>query len=207
MKIIFDIETGALPLAEIEHLMDGIKAPGNLKDPAKIESAIAEKRAEFLEKAALSPFSGRILAIGWREMESHFYKNISDDDVDESYIIKEFWQMIKSDMPILIGHNIRNFDIPFIVRRGWKYGISPAPGYLDKFTKNIIDTMEVFAAGEWGNKSSLNDISKFFGLGEKTGAGDDFAKWWRGGERERAIEYLNKDLILTQQVAQRMGVI
>ena len=91
--IIFDIETGPLPLDSIRHLLppfDGevgefdpaaVKC-GNLKDPAKIAEKIelaaaahsaalasvdqrrAEHEAEWHERCALSPLTGGVVAIG-----------------------------------------------------------------------------------------------------------------------------------------------
>lgn len=49
--IVFDIETGPAPLDEIEAMMPEFEAPGNLKDPVKIEAALAKKREDFVEKA------------------------------------------------------------------------------------------------------------------------------------------------------------
>lgn len=200
--IIFDIETGPLPQEQFQHILDKVEAPGNLKDPAKIEAAIKEKQAEIIERAPLSAMTGQILAIGFYDGENYMIAS----DVSEEAIIMTFWDHVSENNLSVCGHNIKNFDIPFIVRRGYVYGIRPKMQYLEKFSRLVIDTMELFAGGEWGHKASLNDISRLFGLGEKTGSGDQFHKWWNGGERDKAIEYLKKDLELTYKVAERMGV-
>lgn len=91
--IVFDIETGPLPLGDIRHLMpdfselsrefspEQVKV-GNLKDPVKIQEKIAAARAEheawqagaearrqaaeedWYAAAALSPMTGQVLALG-----------------------------------------------------------------------------------------------------------------------------------------------
>ncbi|HWI60040.1 MAG TPA: hypothetical protein VNZ22_22630, partial [Bacillota bacterium] len=63
--IFFDIETGALPAAEIANLMPAFDPTevktGNLKDPDKIAAKLAEAEAnhrrDFLDRAALDPLT------------------------------------------------------------------------------------------------------------------------------------------------------
>ena len=62
---VFDIETGALPLAELEAIMPEFEPSKVLKDPEKIKADIEAKRAEWIDRAALSPVSGQVLAIGY----------------------------------------------------------------------------------------------------------------------------------------------
>ncbi len=70
--IIFDIETGPLPEAELANMLPPFDPAevktGNLKDPAKIAEKIAEAEAnhrrDFFDKAALDPLTGRVVAIG-----------------------------------------------------------------------------------------------------------------------------------------------
>ena len=76
--IAFDIETGPASLEELS-LMEVPFDPatvkiGNLKDQVKIEEKIEAARKnhelDFINKAALSPFTGRVIAIGWAD---HFH--------------------------------------------------------------------------------------------------------------------------------------
>ena len=60
---VFDIETVAL--ADAAAYIPPPKPRANLKDPAKIEADIAEKRAAVLEKAALDPDLCRVVAAAW----------------------------------------------------------------------------------------------------------------------------------------------
>jgi DNA polymerase elongation subunit (family B) len=76
--IIFDIETGPLPEAELAAVMPPFDPAevktGNLKDPDKIAAKIAESEAnyhrEFFDKAALDPLTGRVVAVGMMIYES-----------------------------------------------------------------------------------------------------------------------------------------
>ena len=62
--ITFDIETEGLPESELLAIMPDFKPNGTLKDPDKIAADLAKKKAEWIEKAALSPLTGRVLCIG-----------------------------------------------------------------------------------------------------------------------------------------------
>src|SRR5476651_2330269 len=70
--IVFDLETGPLAESELSALLPPFDPAdvktGNLKDPAKIAEKIAEAEAnhkrDFIERAALDPLTGRVLAIG-----------------------------------------------------------------------------------------------------------------------------------------------
>lgn len=67
-RIFFDIETQANP--ENLALAPEPKAPGNLKDPAKIAAAIEEKKRDLIESAALDPDYGKVLSIGLSYQDS-----------------------------------------------------------------------------------------------------------------------------------------
>ena len=70
--ILFDIETAPLPESELAALVPPFDPAevrtGNLKDPDKIAAKLAEAEAnhrrDFIERAALDPLTGRVLAIG-----------------------------------------------------------------------------------------------------------------------------------------------
>lgn len=213
-NFIIDIETGALPEDALRKMAPEFSAPKNLKDPAKIEAAIAEKMEEFVERAALSATTGRVLAIGILPDDGsgvRILANESSDDDGERSILKQFWDMTAEMREgKVVGHNINSFDAPFLIRRSWVLDVNPKTAFFRSgryVADRVIDTMEVFAAGEWGAKVSLNTLAKLFGFPEKTGSGDQFAKWWNGGEVFRAVEYLTGDLELTLAVARKMGAI
>jgi hypothetical protein len=208
--ITFDIETGPLSAEELAPYLAEVEYTGAAKDPAKIEAALVEKRQEFIDRAALSAETGRILCIGLRERErvTIYIENPFNDDKGERELLQEFWLREKS-FP-LVGHNIVNFDLPFLARRSWRLGIRPELFWLGKPWERkdkVIDTMEVWAAGEYGKRVSLNNLARFFGLEGKTGTGDQFAKWYLGGERDRALDYLKRDLELSHEVAVKMGAV
>lgn len=207
--VVFDAETGPLPIEELQGRMPEFEAPANYKDPAKIEAAIAEKRAQWLERAALSAVTGRVLAIGYLDANT-----VTIDDGKEFYereILQRFWRFAESAMPLgsdrpFVGWNIFGFDLPFIIRRSWANDV-PVPEWVRRgryWHDLFIDLMEVWALGQRDGFTSLDDAAVLTNAGRKTGRGADFAKLL-DEDREKARQYLANDLLLTARVGQRMG--
>ncbi len=199
--IFWDIETSPLPESDIAHLLVEFKAPSNYKDPDKIAANLAEQKEAYLSRAALSPLTGRVAAIGY-QADGKFSMCASEN---EGYTIVDFWNLFEQHENAakrFIGFNIKRFDLPFLVRRSWKLGIRVPLGvrhgryWGDQFE----DLYEYYQLGDYQSSISLNNLSRYFGLGEKAGSGADFATM----PPEQQREYLKRDLELTQAVAERM---
>jgi len=224
--IVFDIETRPGDQEEIIHLLPPFDPSevkvGNMKDPAliaaKIKDAEEKHLSSFLEKAALSPDSGRVVAIGFIWDQGHEIIS-ADSPGGEAKIISHFWQIFNQSRTgdayqEMIGHNIIDFDLPFLVARSWALGIEvPSLAYKiqrnGKFiawSDNFIDTRLIFMMNRKEGRSSLDAVSRFFGLGGKDQSGKDFWAMFQK-DRQAAIDYLKKDLDLTWGVAKKMGLI
>jgi hypothetical protein len=210
----FDIETVPLPDEELRAAMpeeSEIKL-GNLKDPAKIEAKREEHRNRFLEHAALSPLTGRIAAIGVLGP----YR--SDEETDcrldfsaEEKLIHAFFNYFTLDpnqRSLWIGFNITNFDLPFLLRRAWKLGITPPAGLLrGRYLSNwFIDLAEIWRGSEQRPEPiSLDRLGRYLGVGGKEGTGAGFATLLYS-DQGAAQRYLSGDLHLTWRIAERLGV-
>ena len=195
--VIFDIETGPRPLAEIEHFYQPPEALPPWDDSmvkygnAKREELRAEKRAEqfaayqvlldshgpkmlahkaeWLSKAALSPVTGRVLLIGTLASDD---KPLFFDYDDEREILSDFWEATErtlADRIPIIGHNSNGFDLPFLVRRSWMLGV-PVPREVRQgryWNPLFRDTMEVWNCGA-RDYVKLNALGDCFGVGQKT---------------------------------------
>lgn len=202
---------------------------GNLKDEAKISAKIDDARAKHAQavaeyeanakqaetdywadiegKAALSPITGRVLAIGYLSTDTD--KTILDID-DEQQMLVHFWQQyircVHEDRK-LVGHNSMRFDVRFILRRSWILGVDVPPGVIDRGkwldAKTFVDTMEL-----WGEPVKLDLLGRVFGVGQKPDGvdGSMFADLLKT-DRQVAEAYLKNDLIMTRDIADRMGVI
>lgn len=203
---VFDIETGPRPDEELASMMPEFEAPKNYKDAEKIKAYIDGERKDWLEKAALSPVTGRVLAIGVRTPAGN---EIFADD--EKTALIAFWtrmtDLIRGGAQ-MVGFNIFRFDLPFLMRRSWSHGVQVPTGIVDARgyynRAHFTDLYEVWQCGDKSASISLDALSKFLGVGAKNGEGAHFAKLW-ATERKLALAYLENDLLLTENVARRLG--
>lgn len=208
--VIFDIETG--PASEFEMLlvMPTFSPPANYKDPEKIAQSINEQKAKFMERAALSAVTGRVLAIGYTVVDDE--TESKDTTVlieDEAVMMSKFFETIEGQR--IIGFNSTNFDMPFLFRRAWARGIKPpverlgkSKGFLED--PDHIDLMRVWSCGVYGEYESLDMIAKTLGRGSKSGCGRHFHQMLQNNKDE-AIKYLLRDLEVTLAVAQAMDLV
>lgn len=206
--IVFDIETGGLPIEQLIPLMPAFTAPSNYKDADKIKANIEAQKKDWLDSAALSPVTGRVLAVG--HMTGDNFDLIGDDD--EKVLLEMTWQLLDlalSTSRKVVGFNIYHFDLAFLMRRSWHHGvkipriIGAWSGRYWNWSEDIIDLRLVWQLGDKQTHGSLDDISKFLGGPGKSGSGKDFAVLWNS-DREKAIAYLKQDLELTRTLYQRM---
>lgn len=243
--IVFDIETGPAPDAELLAMVDPFTVPphpgefaessvklGQLKDEAKIKDKIEKARAEHLaavaryesdvatakeewwkgivSKAALSPLTGRLLAIGYCSTDSG--RIILDID-DETAMLHRFWLQYKkcrTNHRIMCGHNIAWFDVPFLMRRSWLVGMDVPTTVMDRgrwLDQTFVDTMSMWGAGN-RDMVKLDTLAKAFGVGAKPdGVDGSMFSDLLTTDREKAEAYLTNDLRMTAGVAERMGVL
>ena len=226
--IIFDVETAPLPESELAALMPPFDPAevrtGNLKDPDKIAAKIAEAEAnhrrDFMERAALDPLTGRVLAIGLLRLaplpcplpsaereKSLEFKVVADED--EAAMLREFWEVCRGEMGRinrLVGFNTHLFDLPYLIRRSWKHRVQVPLGIRRGrfWADEMIDLRDAWQLGDRQARGSLDAIAKHLGIGGKNGNGADFAKLWQS-DRAKAVEYLRNDLELTAKMADVLG--
>lgn len=160
---------------------------------------------KFIRDAALDATTGRVLAIGCKKDQSQ-----SIYEGDEYDLLFNFWLLVKLEAESIVGHNIFNFDLPFIIRRSWILGVDFEMPKLDRGGK-FVDTMKVWTCGSYGEYIGLDRLAKCLGIQGKSTecSGADFARMWNGTqeEREAAKRYLLDDLRVTWDVAVRLGVL
>lgn len=204
---IFDIETMALPYNEIQQFKPEFTADARLKDPDKIVADLKAKEEAWLEKLALKAHTAKILAIG-------YIPEGSDDptiihDMPEPDMIKTFWELFRQHGGHnFVGHNILDWDIPFLIRRSYILGVYvPFETMEGRYlTRRFVDTMKTWGCGN-GEMISLDMLSRVLGVGKKNGEGKEFAGLYcNAATKEQALSYLANDLRLTKGCATKMGI-
>ncbi|MGB4576227.1 MAG: ribonuclease H-like domain-containing protein, partial [Paludibacter sp.] len=112
----------------------------------------------------------------------------------------------------LCGHNIKEFDIPYICRRMLINGIN-LPSVLQISGKkpweiSFIDTLELWKFGDYKNYTSLKLLTAIFGIPTPK---DDIdgsqvaGVYYKEKDIERIAVYCQKDVVATTQVFLRMN--
>lgn len=166
--------------------------------------------------AALSAFTGQVLAIGIRRGD----KAGIFAEPTESETLAKFWKKYlacRSEQTKLVGCNIFEFDLPFLIRRSWMLGVDIPKAVCDfgkwgNFDPLFVDIRQRWQLGQRnGCESSLDAMARALNCGCKTEGigGGDFARLWLGTpeEKQQAVNYLLNDLKLTADVATKLGVI
>jgi hypothetical protein len=221
------------PFDPAEVKTGNIKDPEKIA--AKIAEAEVSHRREFFERAALDPMTGRVLAIGVLIGPPHVpsasslrlsppgdervsvaeatpcaaeFRVIANDD--EKQLLAEFWDVCRGQLAgggPLVGFNIFQFDLPFLIRRSWKHRV-PVPTGLRcgrYWNQDLIDLREAWQLGDRQARGSLDSVAKHLGVGQKNGDGAEFSKLW-ASDRNQALGYLSNDLQLTARIGHVLGV-
>ena len=196
-----DIET--MPNEEMIDKLPEVVADSRLKDEAKIAADIEKKKAEQIEKMALSPLYGKIACIGY------YGEEIKEVDLfDEVTMIKKFLDRINEN--VVVTWNGKAFDFEFIIKRGVILGLCPL-SLLDIYTSKYksethIDLMEKWCG--FGKMAKLNEIAKVLLNGECKDEFDvkeipELIKTPTG--QELIKRYCLQDCKLTYELARKMG--
>jgi len=219
--LIFDIETGPLPLAEIQQILppfdpESLDSPPGTLDFQEKQAAEADHWARVLDRATLSALTGQVVAIGYRGDQQKLH--LAVDGIVEADLIERFWQLYahcrQTHRP-MAGFNITEFDVPFIAQRSWILGI-PVPDTVFVAGGRLLDPLfiDLFTLWQCSKRQpqgSLDVVCRACGIGAKPDGvtGADFAGLLASGDpekRQQAEQYLTNDLALPARLAERLGV-
>ncbi len=207
-----DIETRG-NIAVAERLW---KPPSRLKDPNKI----AEAKADYIEKAAISPLTGELVVIGLIGEEGA----VSYIEGTEKEIIERFWELVtpadQANTKFVFwsgsGASSVCFDMDFIVTRSRILGIKvPECVRHGRFYgSRFVDLASEFLLYQTGEYLSLSHAGMVFGLfdgkhdcrqklpeDEVTGANFAFHYDQKEEGRAKALSYLRNDLMILFHLA------
>ena len=158
-----------------------------------------------LAKGALDALTGRIVCVGMLIDDGASLDEMAIACEDEAQILTEFWGTIHPQ-DVIVGHNVHEFDVPFIRQRSWILGIRPSRSIdLRKFyTVDIKDTMQMWT--NWGFKKgvTLDALGAALNCGQKSGHGMDVAQWWATRDLEAIKAYCLEDVRITYRIYCRL---
>ncbi|NNE28093.1 MAG: 3'-5' exonuclease [Saprospiraceae bacterium] len=190
------------------------------------EKAVADK---YTDRGAIYSEFGRIVCISvgillrdWETKEMRV-RLTSFYGEDEKKILEDFANLLAQYYPdpaqfYLCGHNIKEFDIPYICRRMVIHALE-LPGMLQLAgkkpweTKYILDTMDLWRFGDFKNYTSLKLLTKLFKIPSPKDDidGSDVGRvFWEEKDVERIARYCEKDVLAIVQLMlrfQRMPLI
>ena len=131
----------------------------------------------------------------------------------EDKLILEFGDLLNRhfnnpDKFAICGHNIKEFDIPFICRSTLVNQL-PLPKMLDIAgkkpweTKHLLDTLEMWKFGDIKNYTSLRLLAALFGIPSPKDdiSGADVGRvYWEDRDLDRISSYCEKDVLATVQL-------
>jgi len=220
-EIVIDIET--LPCAnpeQIAYLLDSVKADARLKDPAKIEADIVEKRAECIDKTGLDGSFGQIFMVSVSEVGSDEIFTTHGDN--EEYVLNVLMDTIKDICnsgthtplrPVIIGHNI-GWDLRFIAQRCAVNGVRVDRRFIPFDAKpwdgHYIDTMTSWAGV--GNRITLDRLCHALGVTSPKGEmdGSMVATYYSQGRIDDIIKYNRADVAATKacyKIMKQAGIV
>jgi 3'-5' exonuclease len=223
--LFFDIETvpGTPSFSDLDETWQHLwahKAKGILKKSD--EDMTDEDAANVYEKAGIYAEFGRIVCIS----VGLFAKNKTTGELsvrlksfaskDEAEILRGFTDLLNKHFPFiekhyLCGHNIKEFDVPFICRRMMIHQMKfPAllnvAGKKPWETKHLLDTMELWKFGDGKAYTSLKLLAATFGFPSPK---DDIdgsqvrGVFYDEGDVERIARYCEKDVVAVMQLLLR----
>ena len=136
---------------------------------------------------------------------------------NEKTLLEEFSELLDKRFSdtmkfSLCGHNIREFDIPFLSRRMVINGIKlPAPlnisGKKPWELTHLLDTMEMWKFGDYKNYTSLALLASILGISSPK---DDIdgsmvgQVYWENADLDRIVRYCEKDVRTVAQILLRL---
>lgn len=224
--LFFDIET-VCQKASLEELSDSMQEQWRYK-AAKM-SKLAEGDVFTDEDAALS-FKGRAalyaefgkiicISVGVAHPDKGGSPKVrlkSFAGHDEKQLLIDFSRLLAQyyNNPArhyLCGHNIRDFDVPYVCRRLLINGL-PSPSLLDVAgkkpweTKHLLDTMDMWRFGDGRSYASLKMLAAVldFPSPKDDIDGSQVGRvYWEEDGLERITHYCEKDVLATMQLFRR----
>lgn len=169
----------------------------------------SELISAYANEAALYPEFGRVVCITVGKLVKEEFITQTFNNLDEGQLITDFYNCLDRHSGYICGHSIKQFDIPYIIQRGYSYGLKPhslldTSGLKPWELEHILDTKDLWRGTSISYASLLSVCTT---LGVKSPKedlqGSDVPKFfWENPEDniDRITEYCERDVFATYKV-------
>jgi len=189
----------------------------------KYDEPITDEEAadSYKDKAGIYAEFGKIVCISIGVVRRDKDKKLkchlkSFAGADEKEVLADFTKVVenmfaKGKQAFFCGHNIREFDMPYICRRMVIHQM-PLPGALQIAgkkpweVKNQIDTLELWKFGDYKHYTSLKLLAAILGFPSPKDDidGSEVGRvFWEENDVDRISLYCEKDVLATVQLFNR----
>lgn len=208
-----------------QQIADSVTPPGNMSKPETIAAWEQNEKPALIEqkyrKACFDAITGEIVCIAWAVNGGVIDSvTMAGHQPTERDLLATFFELLSISIELaaqnaaysrpniqFIGHNIANFDLPYIWRRAKLLGIKtpdfwPRPS-VAPWKLNAFDTMLEWA----GNRGtvSLDSLCQAFGVKGKDGmSGDQVYDYWQAGRYDEIESYCRDDVMRVMALHERM---
>ncbi|HLL61212.1 MAG TPA: ribonuclease H-like domain-containing protein [Candidatus Nitrosocosmicus sp.] len=205
-KFYFDLETVPIDDTKKEMFLEIQKAKHKKKNTGI--DLTEEELKKMFESTCFDGTFGRICCLGYIKEENKKIIDKGSLSGNEKDTVHKFWELVK-DVDQFIGHNIFDFDLPFMFKRSIVLGIKPSREInLARFRSfPIYDTMWEWE--KWGRdcKASLDTLAKVLELPTSKDEMDGSMVWpyFQEGKFDEICRYCMKDVELVRKVYYKMN--
>ena len=158
------------------------------------------------------------ISIGYfrKEKEAHQFRVKSLFGHDEKSLLKEFIETVNQLEAVnknwyFTGHNIKEFDIPFLCRRLLINSLN-IPAYLDfqnmkPWETNMVDTFQYWRFGDYKNFTSLKLLAAALNVPSPKDDIDGSMVgnvYWQENDLKRIAIYCQKDVVTVANIVKRL---
>lgn len=212
--LLLDIETTPA-VAAFDHLSEEMKELWSEKITKTAPETINPSET-FADRAGIFAEFGKIvcISVGFFYVENGTYhlriKSFFNDD--ERVVLTEFLELVskfhaKYQRFLFSGHNIKEFDIPYICRRAVIGGLQlPMVLQVNNFKpweSPVLDTMQIWRFGDFRNYTALKLLAAVMGIPTPK---DDIdgsmvgRVYWQDKDLPRIASYCQKDVLTVAQL-------
>jgi hypothetical protein len=207
--LFFDIETVSQE-AGFENLDESSQGLWQRKHQFLRNEVEGEFSNSYQNNAAIYAEFGKIVCISCGFFVGAEFRVKSFYGENEQVLLQDFSHLLESTKYILCGHNIKEFDVPYICRRMLINQV-PLPRLLDIAGKkpwevDFVDSLQLWKFGDFKAYTSLNLLANIFKIptpkddidGSQVGQ-----VFWQEKDLDRIVIYCQKDVVTVARLIQR----